>query len=220
MNTVDAIKQLFLTAGAGWVLWLLGLLSVGSVAVTLERLLYFQRRSGNLKALAEALDKRLGAGDVKLAVDELSRSPSVAASIAAAGLRLAHLGPAAVDKAMASAAALEKSQLEKRLAYLGTLGNNAPFIGLFGTVIGVIQAFEELGHGAVGHGGGQAASQTVMTGIAEALIATAIGIAVALPAVAAYNYLQRKLASLLSGSEVLSNLVLAYLSGRPREGAP
>ncbi|MBM4360592.1 MAG: MotA/TolQ/ExbB proton channel family protein, partial [Deltaproteobacteria bacterium] len=82
----------------------------------------------------------------------------------------------------------ERTRLEARLAFLGTVGNNAPFVGLFGTVIGVIQAFEELGHGAPGHGGAssaaQVASQAVMGSIAEALVATAVGIAVALPAVA------------------------------------
>ncbi len=216
MNTVDAIKHFFLSAGASWVLWLLGALSVGSVGVAVERWLTFRRKEGDLRALAEGLARRLEARQLAEAAEELSRSDAVAASVAAAGLRLSHLGPAAVDKAMSSALALEKSQLEKRLAYLGTLGNNAPFIGLFGTVIGVIEAFEELGHGALGHGGGQAASQTVMSGIAEALVATAIGIAVALPAVAAHNYLQRRLATLLSGSEVLSNLLLAYLCGTPQ----
>jgi biopolymer transport protein ExbB len=120
---------------------------------------------------------------------------------------------------MRSAVALERGRLERWLAYLGTLGNNAPFIGLFGTVIGVIRAFEELGHGAPGHGAAstsaaasQVASQAVMASIAEALVATAVGILVALPAVAAFNYFQRRIASLLSGTEVLSNLVLAYLS--------
>lgn len=223
MTSVETIKQLFVGSGAGWILWLLGALSVASLAIAGERWLLFRRRGGDLRAEAALVDRHLGAGEVAEAIEELGRSSSVAASIAAAGLRLAPLGPGAVEKAMHSAAALERSILEKRLAYLGTLGNNAPFIGLFGTVIGVIQAFEELGHGAPGHGGGvsaasQIASQAVMSSIAEALVATAVGIAVALPAVAAYNYLQRRLASLLSGAEVLTSLVLAYLAGS-RPGA-
>jgi len=218
MTTVEAIKNIFIGSGAGWVLWLLGGLSVASVAIAVERWLCFRRKGGDLRALATTLDRRLSAGEVDGAIADMQQSPAVAASIAAAGLRLAALGPAAVDRAMQSATALEKSLLEKRLAYLGTLGNNAPFIGLFGTVIGVIQAFEELGHGAPGHGmassaAGQVASQAVMSGIAEALVATAVGIAVALPAVAAYNYLQRRLASLIASADVLSNLVLAYLTG-------
>jgi biopolymer transport protein ExbB len=79
-------------------------------------------------------------------------------------------------------------------------------------VIGVIGAFEKLGQGAGAPGATQLASQLVMASIAEALVATAVGILVALPAVVAFNYFQRRLASLLSSTEVLSSLVLAYLS--------
>ena len=225
MSTAEAIKHLFIGYGAGWVLWLLGALSFVGVAVAFERWLYYRTRGGDLQVLAEALDRRLAAAEFDLAIEDLRHSPSVAASVARAGLRLAQLGPAAVDKAMESASALERGGLEKRLAYLGTVGNNAPFVGLFGTVIGVIRAFEELGHQVPGHAGGasaasQVASQAVMSGIAEALVATAVGIAVALPAVAAYNYFQRRVSALLSGTEVLSNLVLAYLSGSLRNLVP
>jgi len=219
LNTIDAVKEILLRGGASWVLWFLGILSVLSIGVMVERWLFYRSRGGDLKALAQMLDARLAAGDRQAAVQELARSRSLAAAIAAAGLRLADRGPEAADKAMQSAVALERGRLERWLAYLGTLGNNAPFIGLFGTVIGVIRAFEELGHGAPGHAGAptsaaasQVASQAVMASIAEALVATAVGILVALPAVAAFNYFQRRIASLLSGTEVLSNLVLAYLS--------
>lgn len=228
MTTIDAVKQILLQSGASWVLWFLGLLSLVSVAIILERWFFYRLRGGDLEALARRLDVHLAAGDFDAAIAELGKSRSVAAAIAAAGLRLADRGPAAADKAMRSSIALERGRLEQWLAYLGTVGNNAPFIGLFGTVIGVIGAFEELGHGAPGHGTGgaasaaaQVASQAVMASIAEALVATAVGILVALPAVAAYNYFQRRIASLLSGTEVLSNLVLAYLSergGDPPEG--
>src|SRR5207247_11069563 len=103
---------------------------------------------------AETLDRRLSAGEVVEAQAELLRSRAVAAAIAAAGLRLADRGPNAADKAMQSAAALERGRLERWLAYLGTVGNNAPFIGLFGTVIGIIGPVEELGHAAPGHRAG------------------------------------------------------------------
>jgi len=218
MTAAETVKQFFLSSGSSWVLWFLGVLSIGSVSVAVERWLFYRTRDADLAALSQALDRRLATREHAEAIEELKRSSSVAASIAATGLRLAHLGPAAVDKAMQSASALERTRLEKRLAYLGTLGNNAPFVGLFGTVIGVIQAFEALGRGSSGNGvvasaATQVASQAVMTAIAEALVATAVGILVALPAVAAYNYFQRRVADLLAGSEVLSNLVLAYLSG-------
>jgi biopolymer transport protein ExbB len=219
MNAVEAVKELFIQSGASWVLWLLAGLSIISLAMAIERWLFYRSLSGNLQGMAEVLDRRLSAGDFQGAIDDLARTRSVAASVAVAGLRLADLGPGAAEKAMQSALALERQRLEKRLAFLGTLGNNAPFVGLFGTVIGVILAFEELGHGAPGHGGaaaaaGQAASQALMSAIAEALVATAIGIFVALPAVAAFNYFQRRVASLLGSTDVLSNLVLAYLAER------
>jgi biopolymer transport protein ExbB len=222
VSTIEAVKQLLLQSGTSWILWLLGGLSFVGALITVERWLFYRARGTDLEATARALDAHLAAGQRAQAVEALIASGSTAAAIAAAGLRLADRGPEAADRAMQSAAALERTRLERWLAYLGTVGNNAPFIGLFGTVVGVIGAFEELGHGAPGHGAGggaaaaaQVASQAVMASIAEALVATAVGIFVALPAVAAYNYFQRRIATLLGGSEVLSQLVLAYLSERP-----
>jgi biopolymer transport protein ExbB len=228
MNAMDTVENILLRTGATAVLWLLVGLSFTTVVVMIERWLFLRARGGDLRALAEGLDSRLRAGDLPGALRELAASPAVAATIAAAGLRLAERGPAAAEKAMQSAAALERGRLEDRLAFLGTVGNNAPFVGLFGTVVGVIHAFEELGRGAAGHAGasaaaGQVATQAVMARIAEALVATAVGILVALPAVAAYNLFQRRVSTLLRGTEVLSNLVLAYLldtTGSPQAHAP
>ena len=224
MSTIELVKQILLVSGAGWVLWLLGALSAATLVVAVERWLYLRRRDGDLEVLARQLDEHLQGGDFGRARQLLEASPAVAARVADAGLRLADRGTEAAEKAMQSAAALERGRLERWLAFLATVGNNAPFVGLFGTVVGVIHAFEELGHAAPGHGAtaaGQVASQAVMASIAEALVATAVGILVALPAVAAYNYLQRKVTSLLSGAEVLTNLVLAYIADgarAPRRG--
>lgn len=215
MSTVETIKNLFVTFGAGWVLWLLFALSAGSVVIAVERWLFLRSKDDELRALAAELDAHLAAGTLDAALDALRPLRSVGASVARAGLRLAARGPAAAEKGMQSAIAAERKQLEKRLAYLATLGNNAPFVGLFGTVIGVILAFQELGHatGTAGTGAAsQIASAAVMSAIAEALVATAVGIGVALPAVAAHNYFQRRIASMLDDAETLSNLVLAYLA--------
>jgi biopolymer transport protein ExbB len=212
MNTVELVKDVLLRSGAAWVLWFLGLLSLISLAIVVERWLTFRKLGVDLEGTARRLDTRLGNRDHAGALAELGRTRSVAGTIAAAGLRLADLGPEAASKAMESAVALEKNRLERRLAYLGTVGNNAPFIGLFGTVVGVVGAFEKLGHGGASAAAAQAANQAVMSSIAEALVATAVGIAVALPAVAFYNVFQRWITSLVAGSDVLTNLVLAYLS--------
>lgn len=222
MNTTEALKNVLLRFGAGWVLWLLGALLLASLGLIVERFLYYRAGRCNVKAMALALDEMLAAHEYEKAIEVLGKARAVATSIAAAGLRLAARGPAAAEKAMMSAAALERSRLEKRLSYLGTIGNNAPFLGLFGTVIGVIHAFAELGSADAAKAGaaaaaGQVASQAVMHAVAEALVATAVGIFVAIPAVAAFNFLQRRVSSILSEAEVLSFLVLAYLSERTSE---
>ena len=118
---------------------------------------------------------------------------------------------------MKGAAALQRMKLERRLIFLGTLGNNAPFIGLFGTVIGIVMAFEALGSG----GSVAATTETaaaaatapleVMTAIAEALVATAVGIGIAIPAVATYNYFQRQAKTIIANTEALSRVLLAHL---------
>jgi biopolymer transport protein ExbB/TolQ len=124
--------------------------------------------------------------------------------------------------AMAGAKARLRVDMEKNLGLLGTLGNNAPFIGLFGTVIGVVQAFEALGRQDATAAAAEAAKgmapQEVMVAIAEALVATAVGLAVAIPAVAMYNVYQRRLKSILANTDALSSVLLAHLVavGGPR----
>ena len=90
---------------------------------------------------------------------------------------------------------------------LGTLGNNAPFIGLFGTVLGIIRAFADL----AAHPGAAAGASTVMAGISEALVATAVGLFVAIPAVLAYNIYQRLLKRVVGRSQSLGNAIAAGL---------
>ena len=215
MEIVLFLKNLLVSTGTAWVLWLLVALSVGSIGVIVERWLVFRSRSADLRAITGKLDEVLARGDRGGALRILEEAPSLPARVASAGLRLAEHGPEAAHRGMESAIAVERSFLAARLAYLGTLGNNAPFVGLFGTVIGVILAFDHLGTetGATA-AAGQAASTAVMAAIAEALVATAGGIGVALPAVAAYNYFQRRIATMLGDAEALSKLVRAYLSSQ------
>jgi biopolymer transport protein ExbB len=124
-------------------------------------------------------------------------------------------GPDAVSEALAAQMQRKQKELNRGMTFLGTLGNNAPFIGLFGTVIGVVQAFEALGKH--GNSAAQTAStmapQAVMASIAEALVATAMGLAVAIPAVAMYNVFQRRAKAILANTEALSRVLIAHLVG-------
>ncbi len=196
-------------------MWLMIGLSVISVAIMLERAWFFFSLRDDIAKLSEKLRKSLRNDDLDEAKKLLDGSPSAEAAVVSAGLAEADRGARAADEAMKGAAALQRMRLERRLAFLGTVGNNAPFIGLFGTVIGVIQAFEALGKedkvsAAVTAAAGMAPQQ-VMAAIAEALVATAIGLAVAIPAVAAYNVFMRKSKSILANTEALTRVLLSHL---------
>jgi len=221
MDIVETLTHLFVDSGAQWVLWLLFGLSGLSVAIAAERFVFFRSKSEELRDLVGTVDAHLRAGHREDAMLALAAKRSVGAMVASAGLRLADRGAQAAEKAMESAMVIERKGLEARLAFLGTLGNNAPFIGLFGTVIGVILAFHALGqaNAAAGTQVSQVASAEVMRAIAEALVATAVGIGVALPAVAFYNYFQRRIAAAMADAQALSSLVVAYLVEEPGDGA-
>ncbi|HEU4579750.1 MAG TPA: MotA/TolQ/ExbB proton channel family protein [Polyangiaceae bacterium] len=209
MNIVERSKEILLDLGASPILFLMIGLSVLSLAVMLERLWFFTAGAVKLDRFARELEERLGAGDLPGARALTEGSRSVEVSILAAGLHHAERGVDAAREAMASATAIGRLRLERRLSFLGTLGNNAPFIGLLGTVIGIVQAFDQLQRAGLGG----SASADIMGAIAEALVATAIGIAVAIPAVAAFNYFQRRIRNTLGNAEALEHILLSYLEG-------
>ncbi len=195
--------------GASVVMYLLMGLSVLSIGVIVERWWYFRRRRVNMPALSESLMASLRAGDNAKASSALKNDRSVEAEILGEALGWYDAGSAAVEQILSKAIRQRRKSFEAGLLFLGTLGNNAPFIGLFGTVLGIVTAFRELGTAQTGSSGGM---NNVMGGIAEALIATAIGILVALPAVIAYNVFQKKGADVEDNAGALGNIVLASLA--------
>ena len=194
MNVVMQSKQLMLTLGAAPVMWLMIALSFVSVAIIVERALYFRKVSENFPALMAALSTHLSEGDLRGAQALVADSASAEAHVVRAGLSVWQRGHRAVREALSSALAVQKNVLERRL-------------GLLGTVIGIMLAFEELAHA----GSGAAATEGVMSSIAEALVATAIGLCVAIPAVAAYNWFQRRIRSITANSEALAHQLLIHL---------
>ena len=131
----------FTLLGAGWVLWLLLALSVLSVAVMVERAIYFGSR--RMSALFPRLLELCLKGDLKAAA-ALATSDSMEAEVVRAAAVASPGGNLAVEKAVQSTIDRRRLEYEKWLFVLGTLGNNAPFIGLFGTVLGIIRAFADL----------------------------------------------------------------------------
>lgn len=106
---------------------------------------------------------------------------------------------------LSAAARKERGRYEKRLSFLATIASNAPFIGLFGTVLGIIRAFKDLSANIT------EASSAVMGGIAEALIATAVGLLVAIPAVVAFNVLKSRVKAISDDGNLLAAVLLASL---------
>ena len=197
--------------GAAWILWLLIGLSIIALSIILERLYVLVLARGDADVCRRDLAAMLRRGDLGGARVRAQASRSIEARVIAAGLDSAAPEPAAAGERLAGARELAKLELERRLAFLGTLGNNAPFIGLLGTVIGIIRAFRTL-DGAVGG----KVSAGLMTEVGEALVATAIGILVALPAIAAFNAFQRIIKTRLARVDALGRELVAALSaGRP-----
>ena len=218
----------FAMLGAEWVMWVLVALSVASVAVMLERGRYYHSLNDDLERLGDEVRALLRKGDLAGARSRLERSASPAAVVAIAGLAESESGLKSADEAMQGATTRVRLNLERYLAFLGTVGNNAPFVGLFGTVIGIIQAFDKLRAGEtaardLAHRAAQAGAAAapaldtgaVMGSLAEALVATAIGLFVAIPAVAAYNFFQRRVRTLVASTDTLSHVVLAGLAATP-----
>lgn len=134
------------------------------------------------------------------------KGETIHAGTARAILNTSSTDASQIDRAVKSYLSLERTRLEQGLTLLATLGSNAPFIGLFGTVLGIIQAFGALG----AH---QTNASDIMVGISEALIATAIGLFVAIPAVVAFNFFNRRLRTLIVKSEALKDLYLSKVQG-------
>lgn len=215
---IQQIQSAMISAGTLWVLILMLVLSVVSLAIMFERAWLYWSLRDNVTALMSDFTKFLRSGDLESAKKRLESSPSAEAAVVVAGLVEASHGVEAAEEAMAGASALQRLKLEKRLSFLGTLGNNAPFIGLLGTVIGILSAFDELGHkdklkAVAGAAAGAAglAPEGVMLKISEALVATGVGLFIAIPAVAAFNAFQRIVKATLANTDAMGHVLLSHL---------
>jgi len=188
--------------GASWVLWTLVVLSILGLAIVLERTVAFLLARDDLESLESELVRLVRAGDLEGARSRADQSRAYESWMVRAGL--AEPGDAAAtEQRMMAASTKAKLAMERRLAFLGTLGSNAPFLGLLGTVVGIVRSFQ-----ALDISGGKV-SAGLMAEVGEALVATAIGILVALPSVAAFNAFQRVIKVRLARAEALGRNVLA-----------
>jgi biopolymer transport protein ExbB/TolQ len=188
-----------------WVLWLLLGLSLLSVAVMVERWFFYRRRKINFEAVKDEFSKALDKGDFDAAAKLLAKYDSLETNVTLAGLRGYDKGPESVEELIAGALSRGKSEYERRLSILATLASNSPYIGLFGTVLGIVRSFKEMSKDIAN------ASTGVMAGIAEALVATAVGLLVAIPAVVAYNVFKGMVKDAVTNTDGLTRVLMAEL---------
>jgi biopolymer transport protein ExbB/TolQ len=196
-----------------WVLYLLLGLSVVSIGVALERWFFYNKRKLDIAAVRTALTKHLQRGDFAGAASLVEKQDALETNVLLEGLRAYEKGPESVEDLLAGALGHERKRYEQRLAFLATIASNSPYIGLFGTVLGIVRSFRDLAANMAD------ASSAVMAGIAEALIATAVGLLVAIPAVVAYNVFKSRVKDAVTNSQLLARQLLAELKATDAAGS-
>jgi len=197
----------FAQLGAEWVLWLLIFLSVLSVGIMIDRALWFRSRDTDTERFTRELRGAFERGEVDRVVTKYKDDPAVPVQVALRGLAERERGPEATAEAMQGERVRWRNAGDRHLIILGTLGNNVPFVGLFGTVLGVINAFENLRQKTA------MAEDRTLDLIAEALAATAFGLLVAIPAVIAFNYFTRRMRVLLGSADEAAHTVMSLIHG-------
>ena len=184
-------------------LWILIILSVFSLTFILERFISLRKIKDNSQKTNLRIQEALQANNLK-DIEDLARDRDTLEGRALAyGLRHSkENGPEDLPEIFNSYALTERPRLERYLNFLATVGSNAPFIGLLGTVFGIMDAFRELS-------GSQGDNAAVMLGISKALVATGVGLLVAIPAVIAYNYFQRQVRAIFQSLESVRDVCIA-----------
>ena len=189
-------------------LLILVFLSIVSVAFILERYFALSKVENQNQQLTEQLQASIHASSADSIEDISKDQSSFIGKALGNGVRHSKVnGSAGLEELFDSYSLAERGNLEKRLSFLATVGSNAPFIGLLGTVFGIMDAFRGLSTS-------QGDISAVMAGISQALVATAVGLLVAIPAVVAYNYFQKKVKRILQNLEAAKNVCLVYAKTR------
>jgi biopolymer transport protein ExbB len=201
---VDRLLNMALL-GSEPILYLLIILSFVSIAIVIERYVTYLRNRIDLPDFTSRIIGFLNDGNLSAAQKLAGSNRSAEAQVTAEGLANFDNGATVTSELMDSMTMKQQQRFDKRLIILGTVGSNAPFVGLLGTVLGIIKAFNDL---AMNSEGGPS---VVMGGIAEALVATAIGLLVAIPAVVFFNYFKNRQKTILSNIEQLKKTLLAFI---------
>lgn len=193
------------------VLYILLALSVTSLAVIMERFFTLGKIAKSSRRVRELLEGDLQNNQLASLKKIIEEGDSIESRAIALLLKQGEQkGLSSIEDLYSSYVLIVRPHLEKYLNFLATIGSNAPYIGLLGTVLGIMKAFHDLASQS------ETGMQAVMSGISGALLATAAGLFVAIPAVMAYNYFQRKVKSILQNLELAKDLTLVWLKSQEK----
>ena len=194
--------------GDWFAFWPITICSILTVAVVIERTLYYARNKRDVTTFIQRLQRELERGSLEGAQSLSNQLGGVVGEIAEEGVRLIAVEKEDFSRAFDITVHIVSRKLEKYLSILATIGATAPFLGLFGTVIGVIVTLQILGEA-----GGQ--TQEVVIGIAKALIATGYGLIVAIVAVIMNNYYNNTVRRFEDDFQLLKLLFLSFSNRMP-----
>lgn len=193
----------------GVIMWIIMFLSVIAAVLIIERLFYFRRIRVDEEKMINRLKSTLKKGHFDEALSICENNPSPITNLMKVGIEHRGYSPETIKETILDAANLEIPKMEKHLPALGTITHIAPLLGLLGTVTGNISAFGVLGKlGSVGDPG------LLAKGISEALLTTAAGLIVAIPAIIFYNYLVNKVNHSIIRLENRANELVLLLGGK------
>lgn len=192
-------------ASANFILYFMGFLSIVSLSIILERFISIRKISSNSRKIGLQFQEVIETQDLGKVVALTSHDKSVEGRALQYGLNyISKNSVNGLDELFSSFKIMEKPKLEGNLYILGTIASNAPYIGLLGTVMGIMKAFNDLGNNP------GAGNEVVMVGIGHALVSTAVGLALAIPAVVAFNYFQKKVSLILANIDATKDLCLMF----------
>jgi biopolymer transport protein ExbB len=190
----------------GFTMYILLFCSFLSVMIILERILYYRRLSRtDRREFMVMIGRSLKSGRIDTARAICQKTKAPFSQVVFSGLELHGRPEKEMSNAMEREITIETSDLERYIGIVGTIGNTAVYIGLFGTVLGIIRAFHDI---SVAGAGGMS---IVIGGVAEALVCTATGLAVAIPAVIAYNYFSKRVERFIDDMELCASELLDFI---------
>ena len=193
----------------GFTMYILLFCSFLSITILLERVIYYRKLSRTKRAeFMTRIKRALKSGNIERAMEICKDTNAPFSSVIYSGLELHDHHGKEISNAMEREITVEATKLERFTGIVGTIGNTAVYIGLFGTVLGIIRAFHDIA--AAGAGG----MSIVIGGVAEALVCTATGLFVAIPAVIAFNYFTKKVDYFISDMELCASELIDLIGGK------